>query len=279
MNLECEVNCRSQFINELKTNYKKVTKQELDDDIKAALSDRSINQYDLGYDKKLGDVICNQYLKGAHPSPGKSLALVQRSGKRAQDFNKEVGLGNICCQESNSYCKCEIEYKTGNNAAFIPLDKQMLEVFKRRNNYTSVEDAASRVFESYDCSKETQNCVDDCKRAAGIYFESSTIANESLALSSMDILYNLKTALDTCYKVTQRIFNQKVYSPGVDVYLKYQVGDKTQYPNAEKVKLGNLCCYEYQNFTHFAYYKCDPTWQSSIINFKFELLQWRPPNV
>jgi hypothetical protein len=143
----------------------------------------------------------------------------------------------------------------------------MFEIFKKRNNHSNLD------YESYDCNRETQNCIDDCKRAAGIYFDNRIIANENTPLSSMDIFYNVKTAFDTCLKA-RRIFNNFIRKPGVDVYLKYQVAGKMEYPNVEKVKLGNLCCYNSYDFQNYAYYNCDERWDSNYSNFDFELYQW-----
>ena len=194
---ECENDCRAYVAEKL--NY-------------TLLKNREFDNYDPLVDREDSNKIC-QVLNRTINSPGINLLVRYETGPRSISTHKDINLGNLCC---NRTCNCEVVFKTK---------------YKNLTNEECKLDIANRMPKrplSYYCSDEVNECIDDCKVAAGLTLRNEPIKSIENSVLNLEIFRNFTAARKACM-----LYNKDALKPnGVEVYLRYSTGSgyKTMYP-------------------------------------------------
>lgn len=113
---------------------------------------------------------------------------------------------------------------------------------------------------SYDCSRESSQCVRDCKIAAGNYLTYEKIKTSDQPVSTMDMFYDFGAASQVC-----RTINKAVQAPGVDVFLRFTSGTVVDQLAYEDLHLGRICCNDFLFPANKCKYPLLPTINSTFI--------------
>jgi predicted metal-binding transcription factor (methanogenesis marker protein 9) len=209
--------------------------KELDYDIVNSID---LDNFDPIANRDDSDKIC-EYLDRTINSPGVDLRVRIETGPRNESVHKDIDLGNICC---NRTCNCDIIYKSSTLSG------------KANQFLVNIEEFLPKRPLSYYCDDELNECIEDCKIAAGHKLRNTEIQKPDASALDLEIFKNSLTARRACL-----IYNTDALRPnGVDVYLRYGTGFgfKEKYPYTQELLLGKLCCYEFQKIPLFPFNKC-----------------------
>ena len=190
-------------------------------------------------------------------SPGVELIGRMETGPRNSSWHKDISLGKICCER---VCKCEIVYKKAVNRTLSTIEH----VIDLTANLTQ------RAL-SYYCEQELDECVNDCKLAAGVHLKSEQLQESSVSPLSIEVFSQFQTARRACVLLNRTTTD----ASGVNVFLKYSTrldGEENadRYPAAQELLLGNLCCDPlYFNIALFPFHKCK-MWNLDDLPFDLE---------
>lgn len=212
---ECEQDCRN-AVTELLDNYD--------------VTDSSEDNFEPLIDRQESDKICNYLEKPVH-FPGVDLAIRIETGPKEEKMHKDISLGNICCKRQ---CECEIIYRFFNktqNAEMHRVDLRKIE---------SLEQFFERPSESYYCQDEIDECLQDCKMAAGDYLRSDKLKDKDSSVLDVKPLSEFKSSRRACL-----VYGRDSPPTGINLYLRYSVGNedfKKRYPFTQALDLGFVCC-------------------------------------
>ncbi|CAF0853428.1 unnamed protein product, partial [Brachionus calyciflorus] len=190
--------------------------------------DETLNIFETDLvDSSGSNQLCNK-LNSTINRPGASILL-----KIESDQNEVLNIGKLCCKRQ---CQCQLIGKNfGNridNFQNVAFDSKLI---KDLSSFMPIRNL------SYDCSKESENCLRDCKIAAGTYLNSNKLKTSENTIQSLDIFFEFKAATKMC-----EAFNKKIESPGVDVYLRYDIKSMiNDYQNKDDLFIGRICCNDF----------------------------------
>ena len=231
-------------LNECETDCRELVSQELNYDI---VNEIGLDNYDPIANRRDSDKIC-EYLNRTINSPGIDLRVRIETGPRNESVHKDIDLGNICC---NRTCNCDLIYKSST-----------LNSSKTTSYVINIEEFLPKRPLSYYCDDEVDECVEDCKIAAGIKLRNEEIKKPDVSVLDLEIFRNSLTARRTCL-----VYKRLATRPnGVDVYLRYGTGYgfKEKYPYSQEMLLGKLCCYTYFGIEWFPFNKCTDWLQGEL---------------
>lgn len=169
--------------------------------------------------------LCQKLNKSSY-RPGTNIFLRIRAG-----FEEKINYGKLCCKRP---CKCQL---IGKHAGVF-----MSEFVELEHNSKLIQDLSAFMPArnlSYDCSKESQNCMNDCKLAAGFFLNTTKLKDPKEPIQSLDIFFEFKAATKVC-----KTLNKQLNSPGVEVFLRYDTQSST-FQSFEDLFIGRICCNEF----------------------------------
>ena len=221
--------CSSEFSNCKKSCLKAVSELFENSLIKDPFSVNTTPEYVNFFRKNptAGNVLCAKLNKQV-TRPGQDIFLKVNS-ELVNNQPEKIHFGKLCCVRP---CKCELVAKnlasgiftSGANIAYGAKLIKSLDSFLPKRNL------------SYDCAKEADECINDCRIAAGVFLQNEKIKSPNAPVQSLDIFFEFKAGENVC-----KAIDMKVKSPGLDVYLRYNT-ESSAYPFYEDMHVGRICC-------------------------------------
>ncbi len=179
---------------------------------------------------KSGNVLCSKLSKQV-TRPGLDIYLKVNS-ELVNDQLEFIHFGKLCCSRP---CKCQLVAK---NLASAVL-KNDTNVLYGANLIKDLSDFLPKRELSFDCSKEAEECIHDCRIAAGDFLQNEKIKSPNSSIQSLDIFFEFKSGVNVC-----KAIGKQISTPGLDIYLRYNT-ESINYPSYEDMHIGRICCNDF----------------------------------